>query len=150
MAKIILNKGYGGFSVSPLAHKIYAERIGKELFYYVGNYDHYNHGLIYTKVSFEEFKKQLNLFYFYSTKDLGDSFVSDIIRDIGEEYELDLDENHREDPLLIEIVEELGKEASGRFGTLEVVEIPDELANGNHMIDDYDGIETLHAKVEVY
>ena len=49
-----------------------------------------------------------------------------------------------------EIVEELGEEASGYAGTLKVVEIPDELANGNYMIDEYDGIETLHAKVEEY
>ena len=147
MAKVILNKNYGGFQVSAKAHKLYAERLGKELFYYVGEYIRPN--VVYKKVSYEDFVKKNTLFYFYSFKDLGDETIKDIV--IQDEVEtLDLDEHYREDPLLIQIVEELGEEASGYAGTLKVVEIPDELANGNYMIDEYDGIETLHAKVEEY
>lgn len=147
MAKIILNKDYGGFGVSAKAHKLYAERLGKELFYYVGEY--IKPHVVYKKVSYEEFIKKNSLFYFYSFKDLGDETIKDIV--IQNEAEtLDLDEHHREDPLLIQIVEELGEEASGWAATLKVVEIPDELANGNYMIDDYDGAEILHAKVEEY
>ena len=147
MAKIILNKGYGGFGVSAKAHKLYAERLGKELFYYAGEYIKPN--VVYKKVSYEEFIKMKSWFYFYSFKDLGDETIKDIV--IQDEVEtLDLDAQHREDPILIQIVEELGEEASGFAGTLRVVEIPDELANGNYMIDDYDGWETLHAKVEEY
>ena len=143
MAKIILNKGYGGFCVSAKAHKLYAERLGKELFYYAGEYIKPN--VVYKKVSYEEFIKRKSWFYFYSFKDLGNETTRD-----DEVETLYLDEGHREDPLLIEIVEELGEEASGWAGTLKVVEIPDELANGNYMIDSYDGLETLHAKVEEY
>ena len=147
MAKVILNKNYGGFQVSAKAHKLYAERLGKELFYYVGEYIRPN--VVYKKVSYEDFVKKNTLFYFYSFKDLGDETLKDVVREDNDST-LDLDEHHREDPLLIQIVEELGEEASGYAGTLKVVEIPDELANGNYMIDDYDGIETLHAKVEEY
>jgi len=142
MKKIILNKGYGGFCVSAKAHKLYAERLGKELFCYVGDY---KEQLKYTKVSYEEFLRKNTLIYFFSFVDLGD-----VTNDVDRNLTLDLDENYREDPLLIEIVEELGEDASGFAGTLRVVEIPDELANGNYMIDDYDGFETLHAKVEEY
>ena len=149
MAKVILNKGYGGFQVSAKAHKLYAERLGKKLFYYVGEYSHDEREVQYTRVSYEEFLKKKTLFYFYSLKDLGDFISKDIVRE-DSDSELDLDEHHREDPLLIQIVEELGEEASGWAGTLKVVEIPDELANGNYMIDDYDGWETLHAKVIEY
>lgn len=149
MAKVILNKGYGGFQVSAKAHKIYAERLGKELFYYVGEYDHDVREVQYTRVSYEVFLRKKTLLYFYSLKDLGEFISKDIDRE-DSDSELDLDEKHREDPLLIEIVEELGEEASGWAGTLKVVEIPDELANGNYMIDEYDGWETLHAKVEEY
>ena len=149
MSKIILNKGYGGFDVSTRAYKTYAERIGKELFYYLGDYDHDAHELHYSKVSYEDFLSRKKLFYFYSTQDLGDFITKDIVRE-GCDCELYLDEGHREDPLLIQIVEELGEEASGWVGTLKVVEIPDELANGNYMIDDYDGWETLHKKVQEY
>lgn len=150
MAKVILNKGYGGFSISAQAHKLYAEKLGKDLFYYVGHYE--KPRVVYTKVSFEEFSKQFNLFYFYSTKDLGDSLTKgEFAREEYDEYELNLDESHREDPILIEVVEELGEEeASGRFGTLKIVEIPDELANGNYMIDNYEGIEVLHAIIQEY
>lgn len=147
MAKIILNKDYGGFGVSAKAHKLYAERLGKELFYYVGEYIKPN--VVYKKVSYEDFIKKNTLFYFYSFKDLGNETIKDIV--IQDEVEtLNLDESHREDPLLIQIVEELGEEASSWAATLKVVEIPDELANGNYMIDDYDGAEILHAKVEEY
>ena len=148
MAKVILNKDYGGFGVSAKAHKLYAERLGKELFYYVGQYE--KPYVVYKKVSYEEFIiKKNSLFYFYSFKDLGDEITRDIAREDDDSI-LDLDEHHREDPLLIQIVEELGEEASSWAATLKVVEIPDELANGNYMIDDYDGIEILHAKVKEY
>lgn len=147
MAKIILNKDYGGFGVSAKAHKLYAERLGKELFYYIGKYE--GHHVVYKKVSYEEFIKKNSLFYFYSFKDLGDEVIEDIVIQDDDSI-LDLDRGHREDTLLIQIVEELGEEASSWAATLKVVEIPDELANGNYMIDDYDGAEILHAKVEEY
>ena len=153
MAKVLLNKGYGGFGVSPLAHEMYAKRIGKELFFYVGETATYNNSVVinYRKVSFDEFIKAHRLLYYYLTKDFGDSFIGRFSHDECEKYDLNLDESHREDPILIEIVEEIGEqEASDRYSTLKIVEIPDELANGNYMIDNYEGIETLHAKVVEY
>ena len=147
MVKVILNKDYGGFGVSAKAHKLYAERLGKELFYYVGHYEKPH--VVYKKVSYEDFIKKNTLFYFYSFKDLGDETFKDLVEQDDNSI-LNLDEHHREDPLLIQIVEELGEEASSWAATLKVVEIPDELANGNYMIDDYDGAEILHAKVEEY
>ena len=155
MAKVILNKGFGGFEVSAQAHKRYAEKLSKKLFYYAGEYTKEN-GIVYTKVPYEEFRKKNTLFYFYSFKDYGDNcFTEDRILNHDDlsalnPEDLDLDRGHREDPLLIEVVEELGEDASGWASTLKVVEIPDELANGNYMIDDYDGFETLHAKVDEY
>lgn len=62
-----------------------------------------------------------------------------------EKYYLYLDKSHRKDPILIEVVEELGKSASGPFAELKVVNIPDDM---EYEIDDYDGMETLHQKVE--
>ena len=49
--------------------------------------------------------------------------------------------DYRLDKTLIEVVEELGKKASGMCGNLEVVEIPD---NSFYKIDEYDGLETLY------
>lgn len=44
----------------------------------------------------------------------------------------------REDEDLVEIVERLGKEADGKFSSLKVVEIPEEV---NWYIEEYDGRE---------
>lgn len=44
----------------------------------------------------------------------------------------------RDDPRLIEVVERLGDDASGKFGKLKVVEIPDDV---DWIIEEYDGFE---------
>ena len=151
MAKVLLNKDYGGFGVSALAHKMYAEKkFGRELFIYSGGDSIGGPRMFhYTKVSIDDFNKMHSLLYFYSFTDLGQEINLSLPLEDNIET-LNITSDYREDPLLIEIVEELGEEANDRFSTLKVVEIPDELANGNYMIDDYDGIETLHAKVDIY
>ena len=55
----------------------------------------------------------------------------------------------REDEILISIVERLGKKASGFGSDLVVVKIPDNVFK-DYVIDEYDGIEILHKKVEEY
>lgn len=50
------------------------------------------------------------------------------------------DSYSRTDPILIEAVETLGKEANGTFAELKVIEIPDGI---NYYIDYYDGVETV-------
>ena len=47
----------------------------------------------------------------------------------------------RADPILVRVVEELGAEANGKFASLKVVEIPDDV---QYEIDDYDGFESIH------
>lgn len=49
----------------------------------------------------------------------------------------------RTDPILVEAVETLGKEANGSYAKLKVVEIPDDI---EYYINDYDGVETVHEK----
>jgi hypothetical protein len=44
----------------------------------------------------------------------------------------------RNDPVLVEIVEEMGSSANGKFSDLKIVEVPDDV---NWFIDDYDGYE---------
>lgn len=52
------------------------------------------------------------------------------------------DYEKRNHPLLIQALEEVGlKNASGRFGKIVIVDIPDDIEYG---IDDYDGIESIH------
>lgn len=96
--KVILNKCFGGFELSPAAIAMYSEKKG---------------------TTFSD--------YFYY------SIIDEI----------------RKDPDLISIVEELGGEANGWCSKLVIVDIPDEL-DGKYVIDDYDGIETLHEDVPVW
>jgi len=49
----------------------------------------------------------------------------------------------RDDPYLVQVVEELGERANGRHASLKVVEIP---ANADWEITEYDGNETIAEK----
>ena len=49
----------------------------------------------------------------------------------------------RNDPILVEIVEQLGESANGRFAELKVVEIPDDVVWG---IEEDDGHEWIAEK----
>lgn len=137
MKKVILNKCYGGFDVSDEGYRLYAKKKGLELFAYESDYS--KRPITYTKVDLPT----RNIFVFYSTKDLGDVSTGDDVF----KNRLDLNEELREDETLLEVVEELGEKASGTFGKLVIVEIPDDVAE-DYVIDNYDGIEVLHQRVK--
>lgn len=139
MKKVILNKDYGVFDVSFKAYSLYAKKKGLKLYAYEPQLVKDSKGTIYEKIN----KDRDTLFTEYFTKDFGD--VSRISDDDYEKYRLYLDKSHREDKVLIEVVEELKEKANGRYGKLKVVEIPDNL---KYVIDDYYGIETLHQEVQ--
>ena len=113
--KIEINKCYGGFSLSPAGCYAYARRKGITL-YEDKQYSYMT--IYYTQPKDEDVK-----FTSYS-------YFSD--RDI-----------ERNDPALIETIEELGSEASGNLASLKVVEIPDDV---DWEIDEYDGIEWVDEK----
>lgn len=46
----------------------------------------------------------------------------------------------RNDPILIQVIEELGLKAAGGFAELKILEIPDEV---NYVIEEYDGWEHI-------
>lgn len=82
--KVLLNKRYGGFSVSEQAMELYEQQTGKEW---------------------------------------------------------DDDERaYRADPVMVHIVETLGKDANGLFANLSIVEIPDGM---QYEIDEYLGFESI-------
>jgi hypothetical protein len=137
--KVILNKCYGGFGFSRKAYEMYAEKHGFKVYPYEIK-DVTESGTVYQKVG----RAEENLFSNYFTEDFGDEFTP-----TKEDWKkmLFLSSEHREDPVAIEIVETLGSEASGRYSDLVVVDIPDGL---DYVVDDYDGIETLHQKVQTW
>ena len=131
MKKIILNKCYGGFDVSKKAYELYEKKKGLKLYAYTRNFEN---GKIKYRYSDGE-----DLFNTYFTKDFGNNV--EISNKDYEKYNLYLIDEEREDETLIEVIEELGKEASGRFGELKIVKIPDD---SYFVIENYDGIETLY------
>lgn len=131
MRKIILNKCYGGFELSKKAYELYAKKKGLELYTYTMTIE--NNKCKYKYSDGNDF------FIVYFTKDFGNNV--EISEEDYEKYVLSLRDEAREDKTLIEVVEELGKEASGRCGKLKIVKIPD---NAFFIIDNYDGIETLY------
>ena len=148
MKKVILNKSYGMFQVSPRGYSLYAEKLGKHLYCYRGSYDA-ERKLVYVKENLSEFiKNEPLLLYLYTFTDNGDKIICS---SYSEHHEgcLVLDDKHRFDPVLIEVVEELGDEASSKFSKLQIIEIPDDVAE-DYMIDDYDGFEMLHKRVMEY
>ncbi len=130
--KIILNKCYGGFGVSDKAYELYAEKKGISLYRYWDDYKN------------EKMRKGCGILTYYFTKDYGDSVKKN---EIDWKTNLYLNSGYRDDPILIEVVEELGEKASDSFSNLVVVEIPDGM---DYVIDDYDGVETLHENVKVW
>lgn len=134
--KVILNKCYGGFGVSQEAYELYAKKKGIEIF-------SYDMKFVNDKPAYRKTNTGSSIFNTTFTKDFGD--YAEISDDDFDKYYLCLDESHREDPVLIEVVEELGKKANGPFAELVVVDIPDGM---EYEIDDYDGVETLHEKVK--
>lgn len=153
MKKVILNKCFGGFDVSPQAYQLYAMKKGySHLYKYIWDipkkYNPFDTNDINDRSYILVDLFNNNICGFYFTKYFGDKIhYSEISKEDWDNYYLYLGSEHREDPILIEVVEELGDEASGNCGKLVIVEIPDDL---HYIIDDYDGIETLHEDIEVW
>ena len=137
MTKIVVNRRHGGFGISPKAEKRYLELIGKDCYFYKQTkYGYENNGIDeYIRISVDEASKA---FIAYTiTEDLGE-LINKIPNDDTYWYDGDLE---RDDPILIQVVNELGKEANSKYAELEIVKIPDDVV---WEIDDYDGYETIH------
>ncbi|WP_058211288.1 hypothetical protein [Lactococcus lactis] len=142
--KIVLNKCFGGFGLSHEAKMMIFEKRGVEVFPYLSKFG--DEEFIYEKLSKEKIAESgprditRDITYFQKDPEL-DSFSEDW----GEEDKFDsiyLDfDDDRGNKDLVEVVEELGEKASGKYSNLKVVEIPD---GASYEISDYDGIETAH------
>jgi hypothetical protein len=149
--KIVLNKCYGGFGLSPKAIKRLADLQGRGCYFFLDKYKPERHA----PATMEQAENEGMFFSAFSIPN-PDEFLH---RD-REWHELTTEECHawnekydsvslkssygyeeRGDPLLVQVVEELGEAASGKLAELVIVEIPDGI---EYEIDDYDGIETAH------
>lgn len=138
--KIIINKCFGGFGLSPLAKKMILNRKGYDCFFYKQEYDK-DDNYVYSYINEESVNKK-SLFIYCATKYLGEKVSS------GEFYDFYYEDQLRIDPDVIAVVEEIGSEAaSSSSAELKIIEIPDDV---EWVIEDYDGIETVHEKHRVW
>ena len=131
--KIVINKQYGGFGLSPKAVKKYLKLKGKEVFVYEMKFK--GKDLYYEKVE----DKENGLFVDYFTKDFGKIINSkDIDNELYKKYAFSEKDICRTDRDLIKVVEELGEDANTTCSTLRIIEIPDDI---DWIIEEYDGME---------
>jgi len=146
--KVVINACYGGFGLSARAIQRLAELQGRPCYFF-------KHDLsmnTYTPLPTLEEASSDEVFclFAYDIPNPNEVFHKEV-----EWHEMSLEERQasndqqeqhtiqdrdiaRNDPLLVQVVEELGEDANTRFSNLKVVEIPDDVA---WEIDEYDGYE---------
>lgn len=115
--KIVINRCYGGFSISDKAVQHYAKLKGINIVAVDGG-----------------------------CKFFGSTFYIDGIEDDDHYFSTHFsswDEELRTEPELIQTIEELGTEANGACAELKVVDVPDDV---EWQIQEYDGIEWIAEK----
>jgi len=121
--KIVINGCYGGFGLSDKAFELYLKKKNVKWVEKEGN--------CYYTIPINKYRE-------LSEKSLKEH--SDY-RDVNNKGYCLIDSNiARDDKVLIEVVEELGKKANGDFSELRIIEIPDGIS---WKIDEYDGMESV-------
>jgi hypothetical protein len=139
--KVVINKCYGGFSISPEAALWLYER-GFKAEGFVTPIENYWSDLTAERGKTLGYKAQLARWQEYrSGKHAGSSFITVFAPD--EKSVLSTRPDCRHDPLLIECIETLGDKANGRCAELKIIEIPDGV---DYTIDEYDGMEHIAEK----
>lgn len=146
--KIVINKCFGGFSLSPIAIALYAKRKGKTAYFFK---DDFYDGIKHVRVDMPE---QKDLFWSAYSVPNPDEYTKNDKQwyEMTDSEKKEHNKKHtsislysgdipRTDEDLIFVVESLGSQiASGRCAELKVVEIPDGV---QYEIDEYDGLEHI-------
>ena len=132
--KVVISRCFGGFGLSNKAMMRYAELKGIKLYFVTNDrsvpLDIHNWKLKYADPDDD------SLFIYHITQPLdANGYAPE-----GDGVFFGDSDFDRDDPLLVQVVEELGDTANTRFSKLEVVEIPDGI---EWTIHDYDGSETV-------
>ena len=138
--QVVINNCFGGFGLSLKAQKRYAELKGFALFFYKQTrYPWDGDKEEFTKIT--DIDK--NCFGSLSiTKDLGN--VTDSLPDGSYFFSHNIE---RTDPVLLQVIQELGDAANGECSSLKIVDIPDGV---DWQIDEYDGNEWVAEKHQTW
>lgn len=154
--KVVINRCYGGFGLSPRATKRLAELNGRKCYFFV-HPEGRSHIDLHKKIKATMAEADKAFVWFaYDVPNPDEILPSnenwaamsmEQRRESNKQWSEHSIEHGRElvrhDSKLVQVVEELGKQASSKLADLAVVEIPDGV---DYEIDEYDGIETIHEK----
>ena len=118
MTKIVYNACYGGFSLSEAAMRLYAEKKGLPFYVWKDPVD-------------------LTSQYYFTADPSG---MTEIDNEFDQKYSLYEHDLKRTDPVLVEVVEELGDKANGSYAKLCIIALP---AGTKYRMEEYDGFETV-------
>lgn len=124
MMKVAINTCYGGFGISDAAFEKYLEIKG--ITYYKSEPDEIWGNSYYYSVPVDEYTKQYE-------QDKKKGNYSETNKLSINKYDIE-----RNDPVLIQIIEEMGKDSWGPYAQLSIVEIPDDV---DFVVEEYDGRE---------
>lgn len=146
MPKVVINNCYGGFGLSPKAVARLAELQGKRAYFF--NHSFSYEATRYAPIKIEECKSLFwDAFTVPNPEEVlgGEKKWHDLNHEErkarNEAYNsihIDPRPDKRDDPLLIQVIEELGEEANASHAKLKIVEIPDGV---EWHIEEYDGHE---------
>jgi hypothetical protein len=155
--KVVINQCYGGFSLSPKAVQRLAELQGRPCYFFAsGKYATPRSRVAAVKdkqdwisISLAEADEQF-IWWAFDIPNPNEVFGAEgdwFSRTVAEneaqsrlhhQHTIDNRPDDRHNPLLVQVVEELGTAANGSHAKLKVVEIPD---GTRYEIDEYDGME---------
>lgn len=132
MKKVVINRCYGGYGLSHEAVMRYCEIKGITVYPEQGEdyWKFWTYWTVQPEDRVEE--KEGDAFYAMSMED---RIAYNDLRSEQTIYERDIE---RDDPALVQAVEELGERANGTHAELAIVEIPDDV---EYTIEEYDGNE---------
>lgn len=152
--KVVINSEYGGFGLSPKAIRRLAELQGKPCYFFVR--DPEQPGIKYKPATLEEVEAAFmwTAYIVPNPYEVVGKYDDDLwmampleerqaINARWRDITLSDWSQQRDDPMLVQVVEELGESASGRLSELRVVEIP---VNADYEIQEYDGREWIAEK----
>jgi len=128
MVRVVYNSCYGGFGLSREACKRYWELQGKEV--WIENGDFMGIFTIWLVPPEERLEKKE-----WSSMTMDERFAYNKKHSEQTWYDRNVS---RHDPILVQVVEELGDKASGEYAKLAIAEV-----SGAYRIDEYDGSESV-------
>ena len=137
---VVINKQHGGFGLSQAGIQRYLEI--KELEFYCKHNDHTKRGFLnptYWLVPEDQQLQEPSAETWHSMT-LAERQQHNKLWESYTFSDRDLD---RDDPVLVQVVKEMGPDAGGRFAALKIVEIP---ADVEWQIEEYDGLEWVAEK----